>query len=112
MLPKGKRVALLANVPQMRARIPVFPDEVEAAARSLGLEIVHADASKDNGDVGATLARIMPSRPEAFMPYGEVNYRSDRFEVIESMQFKHRIPAIFDIPGMGVLGLGPRSMLI
>lgn len=107
LLPSARRIALLANYPQMRTRVPGFPDEVEAAARSLGLVLVHADASKDNGDVAATFARILPQRPEAFMPYGEVNYRSDRFEVIGSMELRHRIPGIFDIPGMGVLALGP-----
>lgn len=106
LLPRARRVALLANYPQMRTRIPGFPGEVEAGARSVGLELVHADASKDDGDIEATFARIMPQRPEAFLPYGEVNYRSDRFEVILSMQFKHRIPYVADIPGSGIVSLG------
>lgn len=106
LLPKARRVALLANYPQMRTRIPGFPGEMEAGARGVGLELVHADASKDDGDIAATFARIMPSRPEAFMAFGEVNYRSDRFEVIESMQFKHRIPRVADMPGYGTVALG------
>ena len=40
------------------------------------------------------------------MPYGEVNYRSDRFEVISSVQLRHRIPYVADIPGAGIVSLG------
>jgi putative ABC transport system substrate-binding protein len=107
LLPSARRVALLANYPQMRTQIPAFREELEAGARSLGLELLEADASRDGGDIAATFARVMRRKADAVLVFGEVNFKADRVEVIEALELSHRVPVIFDIPGRGVLALGP-----
>lgn len=107
LLPKARRIALLANYPHLRTRIPGFPADLEAGARSLGMEMLEADASKDRGDIAATFSRVMRRSPDAFFVFGEVNFQPDRVEVIEAMELRHRIPVIFDRLGNGVLALSP-----
>ena len=107
LLPKARRIALLANYPHLRTRIPGFPAELEAGARNLGMNILEADASKDRGDIAATFSRVIRRNPDAFFVFGEVNFQPDRVEVIEAMELRRRIPVIFDIQGSGILALSP-----
>jgi putative tryptophan/tyrosine transport system substrate-binding protein len=87
LLPKARRVAVIAQYPMFRSEF--FPAALDAAADRLGLRLIHADIWAHDNDQKATLAYALRERADAFMPYGE-----QPGGPLSEFEMAHRIPYI------------------
>jgi putative ABC transport system substrate-binding protein len=103
LLPKARRIAVIADFGMMRAILAGFPAEFESQARRLGWGVIHGDVSAHGGSLAATLAAVQKARAEALLDFGVLPGVSDARKILEAYETRQRTPLIGDTPGLGVI---------
>ncbi len=93
VIPSLVRVALLFN-PDNAANI-IFRDEIETAARDLGISVVQVEASSVRG-LDTNLRGMLSQHPEALIAAGDTLYLSQMPKIIDFLE-SNRIPGMFTI---------------
>jgi len=104
-LPKVSRVGVLMEPRHLRLNIP----EVEAAARSLGLEIVRLEVRVAD-DIEPALDAAAKDRVGALLPFSTPLFNAEKQRIV-SLAAKHRLPAIYEARDFteagGLMSYGP-----
>jgi len=106
LLPKARRIALIADFTMMRGLLEGFPADFEFQARRVGWEVVRGDVSANGGSLPATLSAVQKARAEALLVFGVLPGVTDARRVLEAHERRQRIPLIGDTPGLGVVAFG------
>ena len=93
-VPAAARVAVLVN-PANVARGPSTREEIEPAARVLGLQIQFYDASTDQ-EIDAVYARLVRERPDALLVAPDVFFTS-RSAQLTALAARHALPAAYSV---------------
>ena len=103
--PKVSRVGLLMQPRQLRLAVP----EVEAAARSLGLEIVRLEV-READDIGPVLDAAAKDRVGALLTLSSPFFNAEKPRIV-GLAAKLRLPAIYEARDFteagGLLSHGP-----
>ena len=91
VIPSAVRVALLFN-PNNAANI-FFRDEIETAARDLGISLIQVEASTVR-DLDTNLRGLLSRRPDALIATNDSFLLSQLHEIIDILE-SNRIPAMF-----------------
>jgi putative ABC transport system substrate-binding protein len=91
VIPSAVRVALLFN-PNNAANI-FFRDEIETAARDLGISLIQVEASTVR-DLDTNLRGLLSRRPDALIATNDSFLLSQLHEIIDFLE-SNRIPAMF-----------------
>ena len=94
LVPAAARVAVLVN-PANVARGPSTREEIEPAARVLGLQIQFYDASTDK-EIDAAYARLVRERPDAVFVAPDVFFTS-RSAQLTALAARHALPAAYSV---------------
>jgi putative ABC transport system substrate-binding protein len=89
MVPKAVRVAVLLTP----AGTAFFREEVQEAARTIGLQIRVLNAST-SGEIDAAFAALAQERPDALFVQGDAFFTSRRVQ-IAALAAEHKIPASY-----------------
>lgn len=90
-VPNTTRVGYLAPPADPASRLQ--QQELERAAKSLGLELVSAEVR--DGDYGRAFAALAAQRPGALFVGANTTFMRDRAQII-ALAAKHRLPAIYE----------------
>lgn len=93
VIPSLVRVALLFN-PDNAANI-IFRDEIETAARDLGISLIQVEASSVP-ELDTNLRGILSQHPDALIATGDTLYLSQMPKIIDFLE-SNRIPGMFTI---------------
>jgi putative tryptophan/tyrosine transport system substrate-binding protein len=93
VIPSLVRVALLLN-PDNAANI-IFRDEIETAARDLGVNLIQVEASSVP-DLDTNLRGMLSEHPDALIATGDTLYLSQMPKIIDFLE-SNRIPSMFTI---------------
>jgi putative tryptophan/tyrosine transport system substrate-binding protein len=93
VIPSLVRVALLFN-PDNAANI-IFRDEIETAARDLGISLIQVEASSVP-DLDTNLRGMLSQHPDALIATGDTLYLSQMPKIIDFLE-SNRIPGMFTI---------------
>jgi putative ABC transport system substrate-binding protein len=93
VIPSLVRVALLIN-PYNAANI-IFRDEIETAARDLGVNLIQVEASSVP-DLDTNLRGMLSQHPDALIATGDTLYLSQMPKIIDFLE-SNRIPGMFTI---------------
>jgi putative ABC transport system substrate-binding protein len=86
MLPSVRRIAALANVADPFSKL--FLDQVQMAARSLGIEIAPVAMPREPDQIDAAFSSIKMNGAEAIVVQGSLSTRN-----VAELALKHRMPA-------------------
>ena len=104
--PKVSRVAILFETQHLARAIP----QVEAAARSLGVQVTRLEEIRDADDIERVLEAVGKTRAGALMPLSSALFHGERHRIV-NLVAKHRLPAIYEhrdfVEAGGVLSYGP-----
>jgi putative ABC transport system substrate-binding protein len=93
VIPSAVRVALLFN-PNNPANI-MFRDEIETAARDLGVSLIQIEASSVS-DFDTNLRGILSQRPDALIATGDAFHLSQIPKIMDFLE-SNRIPGMFSV---------------
>jgi putative ABC transport system substrate-binding protein len=91
VIPSAMRVALLLN--PNNANSIIYLDEIETAARDLGISLIQVEASTVR-DLDTNLRGLLSQRPDALMATADPFLNSQLHEIIDFLE-SNRIPAMF-----------------
>ena len=103
--PKMSRIAVLFETRHLLTAIP----QVEAAARSLGLEVTRLEV-RAAGDIERTFGTIVRNQVGALMPVSSALFHGERWRIVH-LAAKYRLPAMYEhrdfAEAGGLLSYGP-----
>jgi putative ABC transport system substrate-binding protein len=101
LLPALRRVALLVN-PASPANVQVLTADTQAAARTLGIDLVVLKAGSDP-ELDAVFANWQQTRAEALV-IGTDSFFSNRTLELGRLVLRHGVPAVFEYPEFAASG--------
>jgi putative ABC transport system substrate-binding protein len=103
--PKISRVAILHEPRHRRTLLP----EVDAAARSLGLQLSHLEV-RGAEDIDRAFGAAASERVDAVMPLSSALFNAEMRRIV-SLAARHRLPGLFEhrdyVEGGGLMSYGP-----
>lgn len=103
LVPRAARVAVFVN-PANVARIKHTLEEVDAAARAMGLQ-THVLRASTSGEIDTAFATLARERPDALFIGNDAFYNSRRVQLVQ-LAAQHSIPTIYtgrEFPEIGGL---------